>query len=130
MPRERSSAAAAAVLPSRRFWLVHQIILLIDELHTIVGAGATGDGAIDAANILKPALSRGELRVIGATTQSEYDKYIAKDPALERRFQPVVVPEPTQDQAVEMLMGVASLYEEHHFVGFTDDAIEACVKLS
>ncbi|KAF4673226.1 Heat shock protein [Perkinsus olseni] len=107
-----------------------KIILLIDELHTIVGAGATGDGAIDAANILKPALSRGELRVIGATTQSEYDKYIAKDPALERRFQPVVVPEPTQDQAVEMLMGVAGLYEEHHFVGFTDDAIKACVKLS
>ncbi|EER03394.1 ATP-dependent Clp protease, putative [Perkinsus marinus ATCC 50983] len=107
-----------------------KIILLIDELHTIVGAGATGDGAIDAANILKPALSRGELRVIGATTQSEYDKYIAKDPALERRFQPVVVPEPTQAQAVDMLMGVASLYEEHHFVRFTDDAIEACVKLS
>jgi ATP-dependent Clp protease ATP-binding subunit ClpC len=104
-------------------------ILFIDELHTLVGAGAA-EGAIDAANILKPPLSRGELQCIGATTLDEFRKYIEKDAALERRFQPVMVDEPTVDQAVEILFGIRSRYEEHHKVRITDDAVRAAVDLS
>ena len=105
------------------------VILFIDEIHTIVGAGAA-EGAIDAANILKPQLSRGDIQIIGATTHSEYHKYIEKDPALERRFQPVRVEEPSEDETVEMLIGVKGRYERHHGVRISDRAIEACVKLS
>jgi len=104
-------------------------ILFIDELHTLVGAGAA-EGAIDAANILKPPLSRGELQCIGATTLDEYRKYIEKDAALERRFQPVMVEEPTVDQAIEILFGIRSRYEDHHRVKFSDEAIRASVDLS
>lgn len=105
------------------------IILFIDELHTIVGAGAA-EGAIDAANIFKPALSRGEVQVIGATTLDEYRKYIEKDSALERRFQPVVVPEPSVTETVQVLKGIRPKYEEYHHVKITDAAIEAAAKLS
>jgi ATP-dependent Clp protease ATP-binding subunit ClpC len=106
-----------------------EIILFIDELHTVVGAGAA-EGAIDAANILKPALSRGEIQVIGATTLDEYRKHIEKDAALERRFQPVQVPEATVEETVEVLHGLRSRYEEHHRVEITDEAIDAAAKLA
>ncbi|MBR1481598.1 MAG: ATP-dependent Clp protease ATP-binding subunit [Ruminococcus sp.] len=104
-------------------------ILFIDELHTIIGAGAA-EGSADAANILKPSLARGDFQVIGATTLNEYRKYIEKDAALERRFQPVKIGEPTQEQAIEILKGLRDKYEAHHKVSITDDAIEAAVKLS
>jgi ATP-dependent Clp protease ATP-binding subunit ClpC len=104
-------------------------VLFIDELHTLVGAGAA-EGAIDAANILKPPLSRGELQCIGATTLDEYRKYIERDAALERRFQPVMVEEPTMEQTVEILMGIRERYEQHHKVQITDDAVRAAVDLS
>ncbi len=105
------------------------IILFIDELHTVVGAGAA-EGAIDAANILKPALSRGEVQVIGATTIDEYRKHIEKDAALERRFQPVIVPETTVEQTVAVLKGLRSRYEEHHRLTISDEAIESASKLA
>ena len=105
------------------------VILFIDELHTIVGAGSA-EGAVDAANILKPALSRGEIRVIGATTLNEYRKYIEKDAALERRFQPVTVAEPTPETAIEILKGLRDKYEAHHKLTITDEAIESAVRLS
>jgi ATP-dependent Clp protease ATP-binding subunit ClpC len=104
-------------------------VLFIDELHTLVGAGAA-EGAIDAANILKPPLSRGELQCIGATTLDEYRKYIEKDAALERRFQPVMVDEPTVDEAMDILFGIRSRYEEHHRVTISDEAVRAAVDLS
>jgi ATP-dependent Clp protease ATP-binding subunit ClpC len=104
-------------------------ILFIDELHTLVGAGAA-EGAIDAANILKPPLSRGELQCIGATTLDEYRKYIEKDAALERRFQPVMVEEPTLEQTIEILKGIRERYEQHHKVQITDDAVLAAADLS
>lgn len=104
-------------------------ILFIDELHTIIGAGAA-EGSADAANILKPSLARGDFQVIGATTLNEYRKHIEKDAALERRFQPVKVGEPTQEQAVEILKGLRDSYEAHHKVKITDEAIDAAVKLS
>src|SRR5918996_2670083 len=104
-------------------------VLFIDELHTLVGAGAA-EGAIDAANILKPPLSRGELQCIGATTLDEYRKYIEKDAALERRFQPVMVEEPTVDEAIEILFGIRSRYEEHHHVTMSDESLRAAVDLS
>ncbi|HSX01800.1 MAG TPA: ATP-dependent Clp protease ATP-binding subunit [Candidatus Saccharimonadia bacterium] len=106
-----------------------EVILFIDELHTVVGAGAA-EGAIDAANILKPALSRGEIQVIGATTLDEYRKHIEKDAALERRFQPVQVPETTVDETIAVLRGLRPKYEEHHRVEITDEAIEAAAKLA
>ena len=105
------------------------IILFIDEVHTIMGAGAA-EGAVDAANILKPALARGEIQVIGATTINEYRKNIEKDAALERRFQPVTVGEPTEDEAIEILRGLRDKYEAHHKVKITDEAINSAVKLS
>ena len=105
------------------------IILFIDELHTIVGAGAS-EGAIDAANIMKPLLARGEMQCIGATTLREYHKYIEKDAALERRFQPVMVGEPTKDESVDILKGLRERYENHHKVKITDEAIRAAVALS
>jgi ATP-dependent Clp protease ATP-binding subunit ClpC len=104
-------------------------ILFIDEVHMLVGAGAAGS-SVDAANILKPALSRGELQVIGATTLDEYRKHIESDAALERRFQPVIVEEPTVDEALEILRGVRSAYEEHHRLTISDEALEAAVRLS
>ncbi|HHT97332.1 MAG TPA: ATP-dependent Clp protease ATP-binding subunit [Clostridiales bacterium] len=105
------------------------VLLFIDELHTIIGAGGA-EGAIDASNILKPSLARGELQLIGATTREEYRKYIEKDAALERRFQPVVVEEPSEEEAVLILFGLRDKYEAHHKVRITDAAIEASVKLS
>ena len=105
------------------------ILLFIDELHTIIGAGGA-EGALDASNILKPSLSRGEIQIIGATTIEEYRKHIEKDAALERRFQPVTVEEPTQEQAVEILKGLRPYYEKHHGVTITDEALEAAVKMS
>ncbi len=105
------------------------VILFIDEIHTIVGAGAA-EGAIDAANILKPLLARGEVQIIGATTLNEYRKYIEKDSALERRFQPVIVDEPTVEDSIEILKGLRDKYEAHHNVKITDEAIEAAAKLS
>ena len=105
------------------------VILFIDELHTIVGAGSA-EGAVDAANILKPALSRGEIRVIGATTLNEYRKYIEKDAALERRFQPVTVGEPSPEATLEILKGLRDKYEAHHHLTITDGALEAAVRLS
>ena len=105
------------------------VILFIDELHTIVGAGSA-EGAVDAANILKPALSRGEIRVIGATTLEEYRKYIEKDAALERRFQPVTVGEPSPEATLEILKGLRDKYEAHHKLTITDEALEAAVSLS
>jgi len=105
------------------------IILFIDEVHTLIGAGAA-EGAIDAANILKPALARGELQCIGATTIDEYRKHIEKDPALERRFQPVQVPEPTVDETIEILKGLRERYEVHHKLKYTDEALECAAKFS
>ena len=105
------------------------VILFIDELHTIIGAGSA-EGSADAANILKPALARGDFQVIGATTINEYRKHIEKDAALERRFQPVMVGEPSEDEAVEILKGLKDRYEAHHKVTITDEAIDAAVKLS
>ena len=105
------------------------VLLFIDEIHTIIGAGGA-EGALDASNILKPSLARGELQLIGATTINEYRKYIEKDAALERRFQPVMVEEPGEDQSVAILKGLRSRYEEHHHVEITDGALEAAVKLS
>lgn len=107
-----------------------QIILFIDEIHTLVGAGAGGEGAMDAANLLKPALSRGELHTIGATTLKEYQKYIEKDKALERRFQAVVVDEPDMADAISILRGIKEKYELHHGVRIKDDAVIAAVELS
>lgn len=105
------------------------VLLFIDEIHTIIGAGGA-EGAIDASNILKPSLARGELQLIGATTVEEYRKYIEKDAALERRFQPVMVEEPSEEESLEILKGLRSCYEEHHKVEITDEALEAAVKLS
>ncbi|MDQ6595418.1 ATP-dependent Clp protease ATP-binding subunit [Bacillus salipaludis] len=105
------------------------IILFIDELHTLIGAGGA-EGAIDASNILKPSLARGELQCIGATTLDEYRKYIEKDAALERRFQPIRVDEPTAEESIQILQGLRDRYEAHHRVSITDEAIEAAVKLS
>lgn len=105
------------------------VILFLDELHTIIGAGGA-EGAIDASNILKPSLARGELQLIGATTIAEYRKYIEKDAALERRFQPVNVEEPTEEEAIRILEGVKGKYEEHHQVTITREAVEAAVRLS
>jgi ATP-dependent Clp protease ATP-binding subunit ClpE len=106
------------------------IILVIDELHNIVGAGDAEGGAMNAANILKPALSRGEVQIIGATTLDEYRKHIEKDSALERRFQPVMVDEPTIDESIEILKGIKNYYEDYHQVRIPDEVIEAAVKLS
>ncbi len=105
------------------------IILFVDELHTIIGAG-DAQGSMDAANILKPALARGELQMVGATTLKEYRKYIEKDAALERRFQPITVEEPTAEETIEILKGLRPVYEEHHSVKISDEAIEACANLS
>jgi len=124
---ERLKNVIKEVLDSKR-----NIILMIDEIHTIVGAGGTGDGggAMDAGNIMKPALSRGELQVIGATTIEEDRKYIEKDKALERRFQPVNVPEPSVPETIEILKGLAVKYEEHHKLKYTPEALVACVKFA
>lgn len=105
------------------------VLLFLDELHTLIGAGGA-EGAIDASNILKPSLARGELQLIGATTVTEYRKYIEKDAALERRFQPVMVEEPTEEEAIGILMGIREKYEEHHGVKISDEAVVAAVKLS
>ena len=105
------------------------VLLFIDELHTIIGAGGA-EGALDASNILKPALARGDVQVIGATTIEEYRKYIEKDAALERRFQPVQVEEPTEEESIEILKGLRKLYEKHHHVQITDEGVEASVRLS
>jgi ATP-dependent Clp protease ATP-binding subunit ClpB len=124
---ERLRAVIKEVSESNR-----RVILVIDEVHTLVGAGGSGaeGGGIDAANLLKPALARGELQCIGATTLDEYRKYIEKDPALERRFQPVNVPEPTQEEAVLILEGLASKYERHHQLRYTPEALATAVKLA
>lgn len=106
-----------------------ETILFIDEIHTIIGAGA-GEGSLDAANILKPALARGGLKLIGATTFDEYRLYIEKDAALERRFSPIVVKEPTREEAIAILRGLRPKYEAHHGVSITDEAAEACVDMS
>ena len=105
------------------------IILFLDEIHTLIGAGGS-EGSIDASNILKPSLARGEIQLIGATTHDEYRKYVTKDAALERRFQPIDVPEPNEATAIEIIKGIKHKYEEHHGVTITDDAVEACVTLS
>ncbi|OAK51685.1 ATP-dependent Clp protease ATP-binding subunit [Rhodococcoides kyotonense] len=107
-----------------------ELVVFVDEVHTIAGAGGGADGAMDAGNILKPKLARGELHIVGATTLDEYRTNIEKDPALERRFQPVTVPEPSVDDAKAILTGLRSRYEEHHGVRYTDDAIAAAVDLS
>lgn len=121
---ERMKAVIDAIVASEG-----QIIVFLDELHTLVGAGGA-EGAIDASNMLKPALSRGELRCVGATTLDEYRKYIEKDPALERRFQPVFVEEPNVEAALEILRGLRPRYEEHHGVQIADEALEAATVLS
>ncbi len=108
----------------------NQVILFIDEIHNLVGAGAGGEGSLDASNFLKPALARGELQMIGATTLTEYRKYIEKDPALERRFQPVLTPEPTPEQAIKMLKALKGKYEAFHRVEIPDAAIDVAVNLS
>ena len=105
------------------------VILFLDEVHTIIGAGGA-EGAMDASNILKPSLARGELQLIGATTIAEYRKYIEKDAALERRFQPITVEEPDEKQCEEILKGLRERYETHHHVQITDDALQAAVSLS
>ena len=105
------------------------VMLFIDEIHTIIGAGGA-EGALDAANIIKPALSRGELQIIGATTISEYRKHIEKDAALERRFQPVMIEEPSREESLEIMKGLRKTYEDHHHVEITDEALEAAVTLS
>lgn len=105
------------------------VLLFIDELHTIIGAGGA-EGSLDASNILKPALARGEVQVIGATTVEEYRKYVEKDAALERRFQPVMVEEPSEGESIEILQGLKGLYEKHHFVQITDEGVEAAVRMS
>jgi ATP-dependent Clp protease ATP-binding subunit ClpC len=107
-----------------------ELVVFIDELHTIVGAGSTGDGSMDAGNLLKPALARGDLNAIGATTIDEYRRYIEKDAALERRFQPVMVSEPSVDDTIEILRGLADVYEEHHQVHYTDESLVAAAQLS
>ena len=109
--------------------LAGNIILIIDEMHTLIGAGAA-EGAIDAANILKPALSRGEIQVIGATTNDEYRKYVEKDPALERRFQPILIEEPSVEDTIEIIKGLRHKYEEHHKLHISDEAIVAATELS
>lgn len=109
---------------------LQNVILVIDEVHNIVGTGKVEDGAMDAANILKPALARGDIQVIGATTLEDYRKYIEKDSALERRFQPVTVKEPTIMESIEILMGVREYYENFHLVRYSDEVIEAAVKMS
>jgi len=111
--------------------VIHEgnILLFIDEIHTLIGAGGA-EGAIDASNILKPAMARGEIQVLGATTISEYRKYVEKDAALERRFQPVTVEEPSTQETIEILNGVKHLYEEHHGIIIPEEAVEACVNLS
>ncbi|MFJ2578706.1 ATP-dependent Clp protease ATP-binding subunit [Kitasatospora aureofaciens] len=106
------------------------VILFLDELHTVVGAGGGGEGSMDAGNILKPALARGELSVVGATTLDEYRKHVEKDAALERRFQPVLVPEPSVEETIEILQGLRDAYEAHHQVRFTDEALDAAATLS
>jgi ATP-dependent Clp protease ATP-binding subunit ClpC len=106
-----------------------EIIMVIDEVHTLIGAGAA-EGAIDAANILKPALARGELQCIGATTIDEYRKHIEKDPALERRFQPVTVPEPSVEETKQILRGLRERYEAHHKLHFTDESLDAAAQLA
>ena len=106
-----------------------EIMLFIDKVHTLIGAGAA-EGAIDAANILKPALARGELQCIGVTTLDEYRKHIEKDPALERRFQPVKVPEPSVDETIEILKGLRERYEIHHKLRYTDEALISAAHLS
>ena len=120
---ERIKRVIAEVIESKN------VILFVDELHTLIGAGGA-EGAMDASNILKPSLARGELQMIGATTIDEYRKYIEKDAALERRFQPVTVEEPSEEQAVSILMGIKHKYEEHHGVDITPEAIHAAVKMS
>ena len=105
------------------------VLLFVDEIHTIIGAGGA-EGAMDASNILKPSLARGEIQLIGATTVEEYRKHIEKDPALERRFQPVMVEEPTEKETIEILNGLKSQYEKHHGVEITQEAIKAAVSLS
>src|SRR5699024_5992922 len=105
------------------------VILFLDELHTIIGAGGA-EGAIDASNILKPSLARGEFQLIGATTLEEYRKYIEKDAALERRFQPVTVEEPDEEQCLEILKGLKTRYERHHGVEIEEKALEAAVHLA
>ncbi|MEV6218457.1 ATP-dependent Clp protease ATP-binding subunit [Nocardia sp. NPDC051833] len=107
-----------------------ELIVFIDELHTIVGAGGGGEGSMDAGNLLKPALARGELHVVGATTIDEYRKYIEKDAALERRFQPVMVSEPSVEDTIEILRGLADVYEEHHQVRYSDESLVAAAQLS
>src|SRR4029079_18703254 len=104
-------------------------VLFIDELHTLVGAGAA-EGAVDAANILQPSPARGELQCIGATPLDEFRKYMERDAALERRFQPVMVEEPSIEETQQILMGIRSRYEEHHKVSITDDAVKASAELS
>lgn len=107
-----------------------ELIVFIDELHTIVGAGGGGEGSMDAGNLLKPALARGDLHVVGATTIDEYRRYIEKDAALERRFQPVMVSEPSVDDTIEILRGLADVYEEHHQVRYSDESLVAAAQLS
>ena len=106
------------------------IVLFIDEMHTIIGAGATGEGSIDASNILKPCLARGEIQVIGATTIDEYRKHVEKDSGLERRFQSVLIEEPTKEDTIQILKGLRDKYEAHHKVEITDESINAAVELS